>query len=360
MPVKPSVVRRRMRNERLIGTPFARPEDVVQWFGAVQSQEYQDAKWAVGQRVRGCTDADVEEALQEGRILRTHVMRPTWHFVTPADIRWMLELTAPRVKRAMSYYERRLELDDDTVARSNVAIRMALRGGKHLTRKELGAALSRAGIEASGQRLGHLVSRAELDAVVCSGARTGKQHTYALLDERVPAAKKLSREQALAELATRYFRSHGPATVQDFAWWSGLTVGDAKKSIELAGADEETIDGKTYWAFPSKKASPVKEPLVHLLPPYDEYFIAYKDRSALRDPAVGDHRVMAGVLDRGVVFLNGKILGGWRRTIAKEAVTVDTQLLIPMDRAETKALEAAAERYARFLGLPLRSMIRFG
>jgi hypothetical protein len=352
------LLRRRMRNERLIGASFSRPEDVVRWFGAVQSQEYADAKRGVGQRVRGCTDTDVEQALQEGRILRTHVMRPTWHFVTPADIRWMLELTAPRVKRVMGYYERRLELDDATFARSNAAIRKSLKGGKHLTRKELGTALSHAGIVASGQRLGHLVSRAELDAVVCSGARKGKQLTYALLDERVPAAKKLSREQALTELTTRYFRSHGPATPQDFAWWSGLTVGDAKEGIELAGAAEEEIDGKSYWAFPSKTTARVKEPLVHLLPPYDEYFIAYKDRSALSDPAVMKRRAKEGTLDRGVVFLNGKIVGGWRRTFEKDAVTLDMRLLRTLDRAQTKALHAEAERYARFLGVPLRSMIR--
>lgn len=352
------LLRRRMQNERLIGTPFAKPKDVVRWFGAVQSQEYRDAKWGVGQRVRGCTDADVEEALQEGRILRTHVMRPTWHFVLPADIRWMLALTAPRVNRAMSYYNRILELDDKTFARSNAAIRKALKGGKHLTRKELGAALARAGIVASGQRLGHLVMRAELDAVICSGPRRGKQFTYALLDDRVPAAKPLRREKSLAELTTRYFTSHGPATAQDFSWWSGLTVADAKKGIELAGVAEEEIDGKRYWAFPSKTNARVKEPLVHLLPPYDEYFIAYKDRSALSDPAVMKRRAQERTLDRGVVLLNGKISGGWHPTLEKGAVVVGTRLLASLNRAETKAFRAEVESYVRFLGLPL-SMIRF-
>jgi hypothetical protein len=346
-----------MQNERLIGTPFAKPEEVVRWFGAVQSQEYPDAKWGVGQRVRRCTDADVEEALQEGRILRTHVMRPTWHFVMPADIRWMLALTAPRINRAMSYYNRILELDDETFARSNAAIRKALKGGKHLMRKELGAALARAGIVASGQRLGHLVMRAELDAVICSGPRRGKQFTYALLDERAPATKPLSREKSLTELATRYFTSHGPATAQDFSWWSGLTVTDAKKGIELAGVTEEEIDGKSYWAFPSKSTARGKEPLVHLLPPYDEYFIAYKDRSALSDPAVMKRRAKEGSLDRGVMFLNGKIVGGWRRVLEKDSLVVRTRLLASLNRAETKALRAEVERYARFLGLPLRSMI---
>lgn len=353
------LLRRRMRNERLIGTPFTKPEDVVRWFGAVQSQEYPDAKWGIGQRVRGCTDADVEEALQEGRILRTHVLRPTWHFVIPADIRWMLALTAPRINRAMSYYNRILELNDETFARSNAAIRKALKGGKHLMRKELGAALARAGIVASGQRLGHLVMRAELDAVICSGPRRGKQITYALFEERVPAAKPLGREQALTELTTRYFTSHGPATAQDFSWWSGLTVTDSRKGIELAGVAEEEIDGKSYRAFPSKSTVRVKEPLVHLLPPYDEYFIAYKDRSALSDPTVMKRRAKQGTLDRGVVFLNGKIVGGWRRALGKDSVIVATRLMASLNQAETKALRAEVERYARFLVLPLRSMLSF-
>jgi hypothetical protein len=218
------IARRRLLNERLVGPALTTPADVVSWLGAVQSQDYAGAKWAVAQRARGCSDRDVELACDRGDIVRTHVMRPTWHFVAPADARWMLELTAPRVHAANAYYYRKLELSPRTFERSNAALALALEGGKHLTRVELARALAGAGIRAEGVRLAYLLMRAELDALICNGSRRGKQFTYALFDERVPRAAPLARDEALAELTRRYFTSHGPATVQDFAWWSGLTV----------------------------------------------------------------------------------------------------------------------------------------
>src|SRR5262245_302167 len=212
------IARTRLRNQRLIGKPFATPEEVVGWLGAVQAQDYAGAKWAVAQRTAGCSDADVEQACRDGRILRTHVLRPTWHLVLPEDIRWMLALSAPRIRAAMAFYDRRLGLTDAVCARSAAALAAALRGGNHLTRGELARVLAAAGIPAAGQRLGHLMVRAEIDGVICSGATRGKQSTYALLDERAPAAKPRGRDDALAELAGRYFASHGPALPQDFAW----------------------------------------------------------------------------------------------------------------------------------------------
>src|SRR5204863_2509420 len=205
----PEVARERLRSQRLVGPPFATPEAVVGWLAAVQAQDYGGAKWAVAQRTKTCSDADVEAACRDGRILRTHVLRPTWHFVLPADIRWMLTLSAPRIRAAMAFYDRRLGLTDAVCARSAAALANALRGGNHLTRGELARVLAAAGIPAAGQRLGHLMARAEIDAVICSGARRGKQATYALLDERAPAAAPRPRDDTLAELAGRYFASHG-------------------------------------------------------------------------------------------------------------------------------------------------------
>src|SRR5258708_18431984 len=225
----------RLRNEHLTGAPLARPEDVVRWLGDVQAQDFAGAKWALAQRARTKTDASIEEAFAGGRIVRTHVMRRTWHFVVPDDVRWMQALTAPRVRAAMAYYDRKLQLDARTFGRSQAVLARTLEGGQHRTREELGRALADAGIPASGQRLGHLMMRAELDAVICSGPRRGKQFTYALLDDRCPKAATpvLSRDEALAELTSRYFRSHGPASLRDFAWWSGLTVADVKKGVAL-------------------------------------------------------------------------------------------------------------------------------
>ncbi len=224
---------RRLKNQRLSQTSFRKPEDVVAWLGAVQAQEYPGARWALGLRAKGLTDAAVERAFDDGRILRTHVMRPTWHFVTPADIRWLLALTSPRVHAASAYIYRQTGLDPAGLKRSRVIFERALRDRVHLTRAELGAALARGGLVAAGLRLASFVMHAELEGVICSGPRRGKQFTYALLDERAPGARTLDRDQSLAEIVRRFFTSHGPATVRDFVWWSGLTVRDAQAGIEM-------------------------------------------------------------------------------------------------------------------------------
>jgi hypothetical protein len=361
LATRADVARLRMHNERLIGTPFAKPDDAVRWLGAVQAQDYPGAKWAVAQRVKACTDADVERAFDDGAILRTHVMRPTWHFVMPEDIRWMLELTAPRVNAAMSYYDQRLELDLAVYRRSNAAIARALRGGNHLTRKELGFVLDRARIVARGQRLGHLMMRAELDAVVCSGPRRGKQFTYALLDERVPPAKTLTRERGMIELAARYFTSHGPATVRDFAWWSGLRVVDAKGAIESLGARiaSTAIEGKTYWFVPGKAAARLDDPTIHLLPNYDEFLIAYQDHAISVDPELGG-RARGGIFDNYIIVLNGRVAGGWRRRSAGGETIIETELLVRLNEPQRSALRLAAERYASFLGSPVTLAHRHG
>jgi DNA glycosylase AlkZ-like len=355
------VAQRRLRNERLVGPAFAAPADVVSWLGAVQSQDYGGAKWAVAQRARGCSDADVEEACDRGDIVRTHVMRPTWHFVTSADARWMLELTAPRVHAANAYYYRQLELDERVFTKSHAALAAALRGGRHLTRVELGHALERAGIRAAGTRLAYVLMRAELDAVICSGPRRGKQFTYALFDERVPASKPLARDQALAELVRRYFASHGPATVQDFAWWSGLTVADGTKGIDLAKASlvRDVVDGKSYWQAPTRPPPAPKKPTIHLLPNFDEYLVAYKDHGSLFDRdvrAMFDRR--DNFLSNHIVVRNGRVIGGWRRTLGRGMVSIETRLLVPLDAAETSELARAAERYGRFLGLGVKLTTR--
>src|SRR5581483_11815980 len=220
------LVQRRLANQGISQPRFKTPREVVTWLGAVQAQDYAAAKWAVALRAQGVTDAAMDQALAEGTILRTHVLRPTWHLVIPEDIRWMLELTAPRIHALMTYQHRQLELDKTVFKRSHAALVKALQGGKQLTRSEITAALQRAGISTDGSRLTYLLGQAEIDGVICSGGRRGKQFTYALLDERAPKAKTLPREQALFELARRYFTSRGPATLQDFVWWSGLAMTD--------------------------------------------------------------------------------------------------------------------------------------
>ncbi len=219
-----------MRTQRWWRTRSETPRDVVRWLGALQAQEFALAKWSIAQRTRGMNRGDVEQAFADGVILRTHVLRPTWHFALGEDLRWLLKATAPRVNTLNAYYNRQHKLDTKLFAKSNSIIAKALEGGAHLTRSELAAVLTRGGIRAAGNRLAYIVMRAELDAIVCSGAMRGKQHTYALLDERIPHGKTLDREEALAELARRYFTSRGPATLNDFARWSSLTAAQVAKA----------------------------------------------------------------------------------------------------------------------------------
>ena len=351
------ICRRRLAGQFLTTNGPARARDVVEALGAVQAQDYSGAKWAIAQRARDATDALVERALDEGEILRTHVLRPTWHFVLPSDIRWMLELTGPRVAAAMAPANKRLELDRDVHRRSNAVITKALVGGKCLTRAELRTHLERARVKiTSGQQLSHLMMQSELDAVVCSGPRRGKQFTYALLDERVPRVSTLSRDEALLELTRRYFLTRSPATVRDYAWWSGLTIKDAKLGITLAGKDLEavTLGGQQYWIAAASPRPARSSRTVHLLPNYDEYFIGYRDRSAIADRLGHAKWVMGGsALIPYVIVAGGQLVGTWRRTFEPDSAVVTLALTTRLSAAETKGLQAAIQSFSKFLGAPV-------
>jgi hypothetical protein len=356
------IARRRLAAQHLTKPVLTDAAEVVRVLGAVQSQDYAGAKWAIGMRSRGVTDASVERAFTEGRIIRTHVLRPTWHFVAPTDVRWMLALTAPRIKRAMSYYNVQVGLDDALLRRTNRILERALRDGRQLTRTELAGALRSARVDASEPfRLQRILMNAELDAVVCSGGRRGKQFTYALLEERVPPAPPLDRDESLLELSRRYFTTRGPATPNDFAWWSGLTVADARRGIEMMGSDieREEIDGRAYWSVPSR-VKRWRAPLVHLLPNYDELFIGHKDRSALGTRMASVDLLTGGdALTAYVVVVDGQLVGGWKRVPTAKSVIVELKLPVRLSVAERSALGAAVRRYGAFLGaaveaLPLR------
>jgi hypothetical protein len=347
-----NIVLHRLYNQRLEGNKFKTPSEVVARMGAVQGQEYPYAKWALGLRTENATDDLVEQAFNSGAILRTHVMRPTWHFVTPADIRWMLELTAPRVRAVMRYAYRQLEIDDALCRRSNAAIVKALRGGKQLTREELRDRLQKAGVAVeSASRMGFLMMRAELDGIVCSGPRRAKQFTYMLLDERAPNAKTLRRDEALVELTRRYFSSHGPATLKDFAWWSGLTVADAKTGLAELGSQfiHEVISGQTYWFSASQ--SEVKDTpfTAHLLPVLDEHIVAYRDPSLIYDPAFAKQAKNRNFVS--TIAMDGQIVGEWKPVFKKDAVEIVAHPFTKFTPAQKRALDTAAHRYSEFLGL---------
>ena len=338
-----TVVQQRLRNQRIVQAGPASPEALIAWSGAVQAQEYAAAKWGVGLRMpAGAKDADVEEAFNAGRIVRTHVLRPTWHFVAATDAGWMLQLTAPRVHRALGYARRYYEIDNRMCVRAAQVFERALRDGRHLTRAALGTALARAGVTVTGLQLAFLTIYAELERVICSGALQGGKHTYALFAMRVPAPRRLAGDEALGELTTRYFRSHGPATIRDFSWWSGLTRADARRGLEIAGARSASIERHTYWSCTRSGTRPAAR-RVHLLPIYDEYLVAYRDHEAVRRPVT-----VRGRLPQAVIA-DGQVAATWRPVRAAEGVRLDVIAERRLTQDERRAIERAAQRYGAFV-----------
>ncbi len=350
------LARLRLLNQLLARQVFDRPAEVVTWLGAVQAQDYQGALWALGLRVGGCRVEDVERDIEEARIVRTWPMRGTLHFVPAPDARWMLDLLAPRVIARSAGRFRQLGLDDEALAIGRRLLTGALAGGKQLTRGEAYEVLARGGVSPDGQRGIHVLSRLSQEGLLCFGPRRGRQPTFRLLEEWVPDARRMPRDEALATLGTRYFTSHGPATAEDFAWWAGVSIGDARRSVELAGSGlvRAAIGGKTYWlasSSPSESGTLDGDTTAHLLPAYDEYTVAYRDRSQVVDPAFG--KLGIDLLIGSTIAIDGIVRGSWRRRLQRDRVVVATGLPSAPSQSEGRAVAAAAEAYGRFLGLPV-------
>lgn len=344
------IIQERLANQFLTGPRLGSPVEVVRRQGAVQAQDYIGAKWAIGMRTTGATHADVENAVAKGEILRTHVLRPTWHFVLPEDIRWMLALTGPRISQAMASYNRKMGLTPAVLRRTNAVIEKALRDGACLTRAELGEILRRERVrETTGTRLGHMMMQAEVDAIVCSGPCRGKQFTYGLLDLRAPSAAPIDRDEALVRLTARYFGSHGPATIHDFSWWSGLSVGDARRGVEIAGKSLTPVAGTALWFVERDVAAPPPEGTAHLLSNYDEYFIGHRDRSAIGKRAKNIDAVTGGdARISHVAFVNGELVGGWKRSVVDDTLRAIVTPFVKLARKERELLDGEAQRFAAF------------
>ncbi|QHT67649.1 winged helix DNA-binding domain-containing protein [Rhodocytophaga rosea] len=353
LSVPGDILNSRILNQQLVNSTCTTPKAVVSHMGAMQAQDYAMAKWAIGVRLPASTEALIEKAIDEGDIIRTHILRPTWHLVAADDIRWMMQLTAPHVNRLAATMYRQLEIDGALQSKTNEILIRLLEGGKQLTREEIMAALSRENITTNELRSYHIMFRAELDQIVCSGARRGKQFTYALFEERIPPGKPHSREEALAKLVQRYFTSHGPATVHDFAWWSGLTITEIKQGLELVKPilNHIIFDKKTYY-FVSRQAE--KFPagnLAYLLPAFDEFLISYTDRSLCLDPTIAREAISSNGIFKPVLVMNGKIVGLWKRTIKKNTVAI--QLYFSDKELENSydLFAACIEQYGKFLNL---------
>jgi hypothetical protein len=357
------IVASRLDNQSLSAPAGRGIAALVSALGAVQAQEFEPAKWAIGQRVgNGVTDAAIERAFAAGQILRTHVLRPTWHFVPRADIRWMLALTAPNVHRRMNPYNRQLGLDAPVMTKALGVIERALDRDGHLTRAELRIELGRAGSPADPMRVAHIMMHAELEALVCSGPRRERQFTYALLATRAPDARRLDRDEAIAALSRRFFSSHGPATLRDFSWWSGLSMTDAKRSVEIVRARQTSVDGYTYWSVsrdPRGQSAPPRRrkpaaPTVHLLPIYDEYLVAYRDRVAVpHGPPIVGRRPKRFVTFQHALVVSGQVVGTWRVVRQPDGAVVTVVPLRRLTGPERHGIAKAASRYERYLGVPV-------
>jgi len=342
----------RLVNQHLAGTRLKTAKDLVRWIGAVQAQDHSMAQWALGVRLPDITAEAVRAALHRGGILRTHVLRPTWHLVAAEDIHWLLALTAPHIRPLLASHQRELELTEAAFSQSRRVMEDALAGGRHLTRQELIAEFGKANLSADEGRATLLLMRAELDGFVCSGAARGNKQTYALLAERVPTAEALPREEALARLARRYFASHGPATGQDFAWWSGLPAADARKGVAGLGPEfvSHAVDGKTYWwagSLAGPEAGGGGE-RAFLLPAFDEFLISYKDRSASLAAGSRARVITVNGTFRPVVVLDGQVAGTWKRTVKRGTIGLETALFGPVSPSARERIERAAAAWGRF------------
>lgn len=346
----------RLHNQRIANPTFHTPGEVVSWLGAMQGQDYAGTKWAVGLRLPGSTEAQIESAIADKTIVRTWLMRGTLHFVTPVDVLWMIELVGAGLIRAGARRYRELELDDETLKRSNALLVNALTGGKAITRSDLFTMLEQNGISVAGQRGYHILSHAALNGLIVQTTADRNDPIFLLIDELSPAPKRLARDEALAALAKRYFTSHGPAALSDFAVWTGLPMADVRAALDAVKSELvcETIDGVDYWLSPS--LSPLPEPIanVYLLPGFDEYLLGYKNRDAVLDPQY------AGLVCPGkngifqpTVVIDGRIVGLWKRAVKKRAVEISLAPFTHFTDAEVEAIRAAAMRYGEFLGLPV-------
>lgn len=348
-----AIAQSRLYNQQLSHPSFKQPGDLVHWMGAMQAQDYLGAKWSIGLRLPGSTDADIEQAVTDGEIIRTWSLRGTWHWMAPADVHWMLRLVSPKIQRKYAPYLKQESLDTAKVKKSNKVLVKALQDSRALTREELAKILGQNGIKASNYGIGHLLLHASQEQLICMGPRRGKQFTHVLLDDWVPKQKRFEPADPLAELALRYFTSHGPATVKDFMWWAGLAQAEAWKGIEQVKDKLECVEveGVTYLLSPDmpvlkKKAS------IHLLPGFDEYLLGYTNRSmVVEDKHVKKLAMTANGQFSSTIVVGGRVEGTWKRTIGHKDVAITTTYFDAVGKSVKQAVSAAARRYAKFLRL---------
>jgi len=336
----------RLYNQLIAKSSFESPNQVVRWMGAMQAQNYGMSKWAVGLRLQNSNEKQIEAAIDKGEIIRTHLLRPTWHLVAAEDVRWMMALSAPNIKKLTLPVYRQMELDDTVFKKSNSILYEILNGGNELTREEIRVEFEKEGIRTNELRVGHLMLRAETDMIVCNGARRGKQNTYALFNERVPESKPILKDEALIKLITIYFSSHGPATLKDFIWWSGLSALDAKHALEMVRSNfiSEVVDLETYWFSPSGSYL-TEDTSIHLLPAFDEFIISYKDRTASIKMENQSKAFTKNGIFNPVLIFKGQVIGIWKKLVDKKKIILQYEFFKPLSKYQQKMLALAEQRF---------------
>lgn len=346
---------RRLFSQHISGKRYTNVKDVVSWMGALQAQDLNSAKWAIGVRLENIHEPEVDEAINRGEIIRTHLMRPTWHIVSVEDYLPILKLTAPFIIVSLKYRRNDLGLDDSYFIKSKENLERLLLDGNHLTRDELTIELKKVLPDLDSSRMNHILLEAELTGLICSGKVKNKQHSFALTDERLPSGlrnKVFERDEALHLLASKYFKSHGPATLQDFGWWSGLPVTDCRRAIEIAGKvlSSEKVEKITYWFDNSMQEQPDRRH-VFLLPAFDEYIISYKDRSAVLAFENHQKTVSSNGVFRPVIVFDGQVIGLWNKTVKKNILVPEITWFIKPPKNILKEIDIAFREYASFLEL---------
>jgi hypothetical protein len=345
----------RLQNQHISSTTFTKPGEIVSHMLAIQAQVYPMAKWAIGLRLRHATGEQIDDAFNAGKIIRTHVMRPTWHFVSPQDIRWLLKLTGPRIRAFNKTYYARHDLDSKIFKKCNDIFLKSLEGGSQLTRVALQSELAKAKIKAQGIRLAFIMMQAELDGIICSGAKQGNQFTYALLEERVASTKEMSQQESLFAIAERYFNSRGPATLKDFSWWSGLSITECKEATSMLDHRflKEKINGQEYLY---SEGALIKTKLIDrsfYMPDYDEYGIAYKDRTAIIGERISE-KSHAALGYPHVLVIDGIISGTWKITSQKTQTKVlETKVSRDVLQTYGTTIKKAGKRFSEFTQLSI-------
>ena len=340
----------RLHSQQLINPVFNNPKDLVSWMGGIQAQDYTMSKWAIGIRLKAGNLQTVNEALAKGDILRIHVMRPTWHYVAAKDAGWMVQISGPRIKAAWTSFARHngIALDGSFFAQARKILEKVL-PGKSLDRVELADYFTRNGLEVTDHILRYVLCCAEADGLVCSGPARGRTHTYMLMEERVKNASACPREEALFGLARLYFQSHSPASLEDFTWWSGLPISEARRAVSSLGAEltREFFGGRELFVLSSCPAGEEPSGVVHLLPPFDEFLISYKDRSDALDPKHQPKAFNRFGTFYPVILADGKIVGNWQNN--GKSAPAETSFFVRRHGVDKVALAAAQKRYLDFL-----------